>query len=126
MALRHPGVPDVSLRAVAIRRGVRLETSTVVWMALEAVLAIGAGIAARSVPLTAFGADSLIELLSGATVLWRLKVEAAGGSDTRLDLVERRAVVAGWLAMVSLLAVPAGGVSGGGGLGMRGGARRPH
>ena len=68
-------------------------------MAVEAVLAIGAGVAARSVLLTAFGADSLIELLSGATLLWRLRVEAAAGDDARLDSVERRAV---WISAVLL------------------------
>lgn len=61
-------------------------------MAAEAVLAIGAGVAARSVLLTAFGADSLIELLSGVTLLWRLRVEAGAGDATRVDVVERRAV----------------------------------
>ena len=55
---------ELALRARALRRGVRLDAFTVAWMAAEAVLAIGAGIAARSVLLTAFGADSLIELLS--------------------------------------------------------------
>ena len=64
---------------------------TVVWMAIEAALAIGAGVAARSVLLTAFGADSVVELLSGATLLWRLRVEAVGGDDARVDAVERRA-----------------------------------
>ncbi len=49
-------------------------------------------IAAHSVLLTAFGADSLIELLSGATLLWRLRVEARGGDDARVDSVEKRAV----------------------------------
>jgi divalent metal cation (Fe/Co/Zn/Cd) transporter len=88
------------VRAAAIRHGVRLEAFTVAWMALEAVLAIGAGIAARSVLLTAFGADSLIELLSGATLLWRLRVEAAGGDDARIDSVERRAT---WISAVLLI-----------------------
>lgn len=83
---------DLALRSIALRRGVRLEGFTVVWMALEAILAIGAGIAARSVLLTAFGADSVIELLSGATLLWRLRVEAVGGRDARVDRVEKRAV----------------------------------
>ena len=55
-------------RTAAVRMGVRLEVITVVWMAFEAVLAIGAGIAARSVLLTAFGFDSVIELLSGVTL----------------------------------------------------------
>jgi divalent metal cation (Fe/Co/Zn/Cd) transporter len=81
-----------SLRTDAVRRGVRLETFTVAWMMVEAVLAIGAGVAARSVLLTAFGADSLIELLSGAAVLWRLRVESAGGNTARVDAVERRTV----------------------------------
>lgn len=91
---------DLSFRATAIRRGVRLETFTVVWMAVEAVLAIGAGIAARSVLLTAFGADSLIELLSGATLLWRLRIEGAGGDDARVDAVEKRAI---WISAMLLI-----------------------
>lgn len=91
---------ELALRAAAIRRGVRLETLTVGWMAVEAVLAIGAGIVARSVLLTAFGADSLIELLSGATLLWRLRVEAAGGDDARVLAVEKRAV---WISATLLV-----------------------
>ena len=69
-------------------------------MAVEAVLAITAGVAARSVLLTAFGADSVIELLSGATLLWRLRVEAVGESDARVDSVEKRAV---WISAVLLV-----------------------
>lgn len=91
---------DLALRANAIRRGVRLEAFTVAWMAVEAVLAIAAGIAARSVLLTAFGADSLIELLSGATLLWRLRAEAARGNDARIDAVEKRAR---WISAVLLI-----------------------
>lgn len=85
MTAELTAVPD------ALRRGIRLEVFTVAWMALEAALAIGAGIAARSVLLTAFGADSLIELLSGATLLWRLTVESRAGDEGRVDAVERQA-----------------------------------
>src|SRR5258708_15955956 len=60
-------------------------------MVVEAVLAIGAGIAARSMLLTGFGFDSVIELLSGVTLLWRLSSEARGLSAPRLGSVERRA-----------------------------------
>ncbi len=91
---------DLSFRTDAVRRGVRLETFTVAWMTVEAALAIGAGVAARSVLLTAFGADSLIELLSGAVLLWRLRVESAGGSGARVIAVERRAT---WISAVLLL-----------------------
>jgi divalent metal cation (Fe/Co/Zn/Cd) transporter len=79
------------LRTAAVRAGVRLEFATVAWMAVEAVLAIGAGIAARSVLLTAFGFDSVIELVSGGTLLWRLSSEARGASSERMETVEHRA-----------------------------------
>src|SRR3989442_8266103 len=45
---------------------------TVGWMVVEGVVAIGAGIAAHSVALTAFGVDSGIELFSSVVVLRRL------------------------------------------------------
>jgi len=60
-------------------------------MAFEAVLAIAAGIAARSVLLTAFGLDSVIELLSGVTLLWRLSSEASGTAAPHIEGIERRA-----------------------------------
>ena len=91
---------EVTARSAALERGVRLEWLTVAWMAVEAVLAIGAGVAARSVLLTAFGADSLIELLSGGTLLWRLKVESRGGSQERVEAVERQAE---WVSAILLI-----------------------
>ena len=91
---------DAASRALALRRGIYYEALTVGWMFAEAILAIGAGIAARSVLLTAFGADSVIELLSGATLLWRLRVEETGGVDARIDTVERRAT---WVSAMLLI-----------------------
>lgn len=78
-------------RAAEIRSGVRIEVFTVVWMAVEASIAITAGVVARSVLLTAFGLDSVIELGSGAVLLWRLSVEAGGGTLERVQRSERRA-----------------------------------
>jgi divalent metal cation (Fe/Co/Zn/Cd) transporter len=75
----------------ALRAGIRLEVFTVVWMTGEAVLAIGAGLAARSVLLTGFGFDSVIELVSGVTLLWRLSSEARGSGATSIERVERHA-----------------------------------
>jgi divalent metal cation (Fe/Co/Zn/Cd) transporter len=45
---------------------------TVGWMLVEGAVAIAAGIAARSIALTAFGVDSGIELFSSVVVLRRL------------------------------------------------------
>ena len=74
-----------------MRAGVRLEIVTVVWMAFEAVLAIGAGIAAKSVLLTGFGFDSVIELVSGVTLLWWLRSEARGDRTPHIEGMERLA-----------------------------------
>jgi divalent metal cation (Fe/Co/Zn/Cd) transporter len=95
---------EASERQEAVRLGVRLEVVTVVWMALEAVLAIGAGIVARSVLLTAFGFDSVIELISGGTLLWRLSSEARGASSERVETVERRATRISAVLLVLLCA----------------------
>jgi divalent metal cation (Fe/Co/Zn/Cd) transporter len=84
----------------ALKVGVRLEVFTVVWMAFEAVLAIGAGIAARSVLLTAFGFDSVIELLSGVTLLWRLSSQARGSGTS----LEHRAIQISAVLLVLLCA----------------------
>jgi divalent metal cation (Fe/Co/Zn/Cd) transporter len=78
-------------RASAVRAGVRIEMITVAWMAVEAALAIGAGVLARSVLLTAFGLDSVIELISGAVLLWRLTIEAHEGETERVERIEIKA-----------------------------------
>src|SRR5260221_61555 len=67
-------------RGEQVRAGVCVEAVTVAWMAAEAAIAIGAGIAAQSVLLTAFGLDSVIELVTGGALLWRLAAEARGGA----------------------------------------------
>jgi len=74
-------------RGVALTRGARLEVVTIAWMAIEAVVALGAGFAARSVLLTAFGIDSIVELLSGIVLYWRLVEERgeAAGMVARLE-----------------------------------------
>ncbi len=48
------------------------QSLTVSWMVIEGAVAIGAGIVAHSVALTAFGVDSGIELFSSVVVLRRL------------------------------------------------------
>jgi divalent metal cation (Fe/Co/Zn/Cd) transporter len=77
-------------RAQAVVRGVLLERITVTWMVAEAALALGAGIAARSVLLTAFGFDSVVEVLSGLVLLRRLSVEAQGADIERVERLENK------------------------------------
>ncbi len=82
-----------------VRAGVRVETITVVWMVVEALIAIGAGIAAHSVILSAFGLDSVVELVSGGALLWRLRLEASGTETAQVQRGERRA---SWITAVAL------------------------
>ncbi len=63
-------------RAAIIKRGRLLEYLTIFWNSLEAILSIGAGVFAGSVALVGFGFDSLIEVSSGAALLWRLHLDA--------------------------------------------------
>ncbi|MBM3493888.1 MAG: hypothetical protein FJX72_06145 [Armatimonadetes bacterium] len=61
------------LRSSSLRRaGLRLELVTIGWNVIEAGVAIGAGWVAGSVALIGFGADSVIESLSGVALVWRL------------------------------------------------------
>jgi divalent metal cation (Fe/Co/Zn/Cd) transporter len=68
-------------RVAAIRRGFLLEWLSIGWMSIEAIVAVGAGIVAGSVTLTAFGLDSVIEILSAGVLIWRLTVEIRRGQE---------------------------------------------
>ncbi len=81
-------------RSSLLRQGIRLEYLTVSYNAIEAVVAVGAGLAAGSVALVGFGFDSLIEIAAGGTLLWRLKKELQLGRELEEDedsTLERKA-----------------------------------
>ncbi len=81
-------------RSLDLRRGVWLEYFTVGWNSLEAVVAIGAGLLAGSIALVGFGLDSIIEVVSGAILLWRLRAELTGADSEVSERAERRALFA--------------------------------
>jgi divalent metal cation (Fe/Co/Zn/Cd) transporter len=54
-----------------LRRVIWIQTLTLIWMGVEAVVSLGAAWMARSPALLAFGGDSAVELLSAAVVFWR-------------------------------------------------------
>lgn len=82
----------VAARAQLLKRGLRLEYVTVGWNIVEGLIAVGAGIAAGSVALIAFGVDSFVESISGAVLIWRLRAEVGGDAyEERVEQVERRA-----------------------------------
>lgn len=81
-------------RSLDLRRGVWLEYFTVGWNSLEAVVAIGAGLLAGSIALVGFGLDSIIEVVSGTILLWRLRAELTGADSEASERAEQRALFA--------------------------------
>ena len=101
-------ITDALKRAALIRRAFRLEWLTVIWMMAETAVAIGAGIAAHSLLLVAFGIDSIIEIISACVLIWRLSVELRRGRAFS-EAAERRASrIAGTLLFALALYVVAG------------------
>ena len=65
---------------------------TLAWMTIEGAASLLLGWASKSLLLEAFGIDSIIELFSGAVLLWRLRIEASGNASAeRAEEVENRA-----------------------------------
>lgn len=79
---------DASRQAVA-QRGKRLEYFTIAWNTLEGLVALIAGAFAGSISLVGFGIDSFVEVTSGATLLWRMSVDA---NVPKREQNERRSV----------------------------------
>ena len=63
-------------RAELAKRGQRLEYCTIAWNSFEGLAALITGSLAGSIALVGFGLDSLIEVVSGAALLWRLHHDA--------------------------------------------------
>ena len=100
---------ETSGRDAMVRAGVRAEVVTIVWMIVEAVVAVVAGVQARSILVTAFGIDSVIELVSAAVLLWRIKNE----SSPRAEAIERRAAaISGGLLVLLCLFIATSSVVG--------------
>lgn len=94
------GILTRNERSAPIRRAKLLEYFTIGWNLLEGIIAVGSGIVAGSPSLVGFGFDSFIESTSGATLLWRLRVD---DEETR----ERREQIALRLVGVSFLLLAA-------------------
>src|SRR6267378_7640256 len=76
-------------RTTLVRHGRRLEYFTIVWNAIEGLVAVVTGLIAGSISLVGFGIDSFIEVTSGSVLLWRMSVDA---EVQRRDPNERRAL----------------------------------
>ena len=98
-------------RAAPLRRGIWLEWFTIAYNSLEGLIAITAGLFAGSIALVGFGLDSVIEVASGAALLWRLHGDAPAQREARERTALRMvgvcfcllAAYVGWDAIASLV-----------------------
>ena len=79
-------------RAQFVSRGRKLEYFTIAYNSIEGIIAIIAGVIAGSIALVGFGFDSLIEVTSGATLLWRLHADANEARRERVEAISLRIV----------------------------------
>lgn len=80
-----------------LQRGLRLEYATIAWNAVEMVIAIGLGLAARSLALVAFGLDTMVELFASGVVVWHLR--HPGGQSDRVTARALRLVAVAFFAL---------------------------
>lgn len=73
-----------------VRMAVRLVTLTAAYNAVEAIVALWAGVTAHSVALIGFGLDSGIELAASLAVLIRMRAEASGAGNDVVARAERQ------------------------------------
>jgi divalent metal cation (Fe/Co/Zn/Cd) transporter len=90
-----------------INKGIQIESFSIAWMAIEFLIALMSGMLAHSLLLVALGLDSLIELISGAFLLWRLQTEKNQSGEEKVTRAERISsyVVGGALMLLALYVV---------------------
>ena len=101
----QPGsLPD---RTKQIQRGLRLEYATIGYNSLEALIAIVSGLIAGSIALVGFGADSIIEVISGLGLVWRLRSDLSPARRERAERLSLRIVGVCFLALAVYVGVDA-------------------
>lgn len=93
-----------------VARGRRLEYLTLAWNGFEAAVALASGVIAGSVALVGFGLDSVIEMVSAAILLWRLRSDPATHQERDEQIAHRLAgtclvALAAYIAVESIRAL---------------------
>jgi divalent metal cation (Fe/Co/Zn/Cd) transporter len=90
-------------RAELVRCGRHLEYFTIIYNSLEGIIAIVAGLLAGSIALVGFGFDSVIEVTSGAALLWRLHSDVDEARRERIETITLRIVGVCFMALAAYL-----------------------
>ncbi|WP_125770829.1 cation transporter [Companilactobacillus furfuricola] len=75
---------------INVKKSLTIEYFSTAWMVLEFIIGLSSGISAGSILLIAFGMDSFLELISGSTLIWRLKKEAAHQPAAEIEKAEKK------------------------------------
>ena len=86
-----------------VRRGRRLEYFTIGYNSVEGLVSIAAGVFAGSVSLVGFGLDSMIEVTSGAALLWRLHHDVNLSRRERVERATLRIVGGCFVALAAYI-----------------------
>jgi divalent metal cation (Fe/Co/Zn/Cd) transporter len=89
-------------RAQLVRRAKLLAWGGNAWHLIEFAIALGAGIAASSVALVAFGIDSLIEVAAGTVVVWLFTGRRLGSESA--ERLAQRLIAASFFALAAYIA----------------------
>lgn len=90
-------------RAQLVRRAKVLAWGGNAWHLVEFTIALGAGIAASSVALVAFGIDSLIEVAAGGVVVWLFTGRRVGSASA--ERIAQRLIAASFFGLAAYIAV---------------------
>jgi divalent metal cation (Fe/Co/Zn/Cd) transporter len=94
-----PPSPEAD-RGILVRRIRLLAWGGNAWHLVEFGIALGAGIAASSIALVAFGFDSLIEAAAGLVIVWRFS-----SSSERAEHRAQRLIAASYFVLAAYIAV---------------------
>lgn len=97
---------SIEERAALVQTGKRLQYFTIIWNSLEALVAVVSGLIAGSISLVGFGFDSLIEVTSGAAVLWRMHLDHPERRE-QAERVSLRIVGGCFISLAAYIAVDA-------------------
>jgi divalent metal cation (Fe/Co/Zn/Cd) transporter len=89
-------------RAQLVRRAKLLAWGGNAWHLVEFAIALGAGIAASSVALVAFGIDSLIEVAAGTVVVWLFTGRRVGSASA--ERLAQRLIAGSFFALAAYIA----------------------
>jgi divalent metal cation (Fe/Co/Zn/Cd) transporter len=97
--------PQSANRQKLVARTRMLAWLGIAWHVAEAAIAIAAGLAASSIALIGFGADSLIESVAGLIVVWRFASSRLNSESS--ELRAQRLIAASFVVLAAYVAAEA-------------------